>query len=136
MWVMDKPNQIFALLKNEFSQTVMTKHSMTSKNFTDIARTDTTAIFPMVRFKSLPSVEQGRTFDGTGINAALFTFQIDVTDNSTLPNTAKEVMTEVMRIMKGLGFEVSAIPNFEDNVDGVHRMTARFRRLIGANEPI
>lgn len=136
MWVIDKPTQIFTILKNEFSTAIKTKHGMTTKNFTDIATTDTTAIFPKVVFSNLASSEQGRTFDGTGVNAALFTFQVDVTDNSTLQTTAKEVMTEVMRIMKDLGFEVTALPNFENNVNGVHRMTARFRRLIGANEPI
>lgn len=135
MWIMDKPTQIFTILKNEFSSAIKTKYNMTAKNFTDIATTTTQAVFPKVYLKTLPGAEQGKTFDG-GINAALFTFQVDVTDNSTLPTTAREVMTEVTRIMNSLGFEVTVMPNFEDNVDGVHRMTARFRRLIGANEPI
>ena len=135
MWVIDKPTQIFTILKNEFSAAIKAKYNMTSQNFTDVAITTTSPVFPKVFFQNLAGGEQGRTFDG-GINAVLFTFQIDVTDNNTLPTTTKEIMTEVMRIMIGLGFEVSAIPNFENNVDGVHRMTARFRRLIGANEPI
>ena len=135
MWVMDKPTQIFTILKNEFSSAIKSKYKMSTQNFTDVATTTTSAIFPKVFFQSLSGGEQGKTFDG-GINAAMFTFQVDVTDNSTLSTTTKEVMTEVMRIMNGLGFEVTAMPNFENNVDGVHRMTARFRRLIGANEPI
>lgn len=135
MWIMDKPTQIFTILKNEFSSAIKAKYNMTTKNFTDVAVTTTQAVFPKVYFKTLPGAEQGKTFDG-GINAALFAFQIDVTDNSTLPTTAKEIMTEVTRVMNSLGFEVTVMPNFEDNVDGVHRMTARFRRLIGANEPI
>lgn len=135
MWVIDKPTQIFTILKNEFSSTIKAKHKMTNQNFTDVATTTTQAVFPKVYFKALPGSEQGKTFD-SGINAALFTFQVDVTDNSTLQTTAKEIMTEVVRIMNSLGFEVTVMPNFEDNVDGVHRMTARFRRLIGANEPI
>ena len=135
MWAIDKPTQIFTILKNEFSAAIKAKYNMTNQNFTDVATTTTSAIFPKVYFQSLTGAEQGRTFDN-GINAVLFTFQVDVTDNSTLTTTTKEIMTEVMRIMVGLGFEVTAIPNFENNVNGVHRMTARFRRLIGANEPI
>lgn len=135
MWVIDKPTQIFTILKNEFSSTVKAKHNLTDKNFTDVATSTTQAVFPKIYFQIISGSEQGRTFND-GINAALFTFQVDVTDNSTLQTTAKEIMSEVVKIMNGLGFEVTAMPNFENNVDGVHRMTARFRRLIGANEPI
>ena len=135
MWVIDKPTQIFTILKNEFSPAIKSKHNMTAQSFTDVATTSTTAVFPKVYFKTISGTEQGKTFN-EGINAALFTFQVDVTDNSTLQTTAKEIMSEVVRIMHSLGFEVTAMPNFENNVDGVHRMTARFRRLIGANEPI
>ena len=135
MWVIYKQKQIFTLLKNEFSNAIKEKYNMTSNNFTNLDATDTSAVFPKVKFKTLPGAEQGRTFE-PGVNAALFTFQVDVTDNQTLPTRAEEVMEEVARILSGLGFEMSAIPNFESNVDGVHRMTARFRRLIGANEPI
>lgn len=135
MWLIYKQKQIYTLLKNEFSPAIKEKYNMTSNNFTNLDAIDTTAVFPKVKFKALTGAEVGRTFD-TGINAALFTFQVDVTDNSTLPTKAEEVMSEVTRIMSGLGFEVSAMPIFENNVSGVHRMTARFRRLIGANEPI
>lgn len=135
MWVIDKPTQIFTILKNEFSSVVKAKHNLTDKNFTDVATSTTQAVFPKIYFQTISGSEQGRTFND-GINAALFTFQVDVTDNSTLQTTAKEIMSEVVKIMNGLGFEVTALPNFENNVDGVHRMTARFRRLIGANEPI
>jgi hypothetical protein len=77
-----------------------------------------------------------RSVAGRGTTGGTFPVSINVTDNSTLPTKAEEVMSEVTRIMSGLGFEVSAMPIFENNVSGVHRMTARFRRLIGANEPI
>lgn len=134
MWVIDKPTQIFTILKNEFSSTIKSKHQMTNQNFTDIARSTKSALLPNVYFHVVNIAPEGRTFDA-GTNAAWFTFQVDVTDNSELPTTTKEIMNEVIRIFSNLGFEVLD-PKFEVNVNDVHRMTARFRRLIGANEPI
>ncbi len=127
-WVMYLQSQIFSRIKNEFSEKLKTKYKMTASNFSTVGSSDTPAVFPFVYVQMLPFAEQGRNLEGTGINAVLATFQIDVTDNKSQAR-AKEIAFEILRIMKGMGFEVTAMPNFEDTSD-THRSTARYRRSI------
>lgn len=131
-WVSMLPSIIFSRIKNEFSSKLKTKYKMTSNNFSTVGSSDTPAVFPFVYVQMLPALEQGRDLEGTSINAGLFTFQIDVTDNKSQAR-AKEVAFEILRIMKGMGFEVTAIPSFEDTKD-THRSTARYRKCIGWND--
>lgn len=120
------PLMVFTKLKTEFSQTIKNTYNMTDKNFSTVGSSDTPAVFPFVYFNSLPANEQGRDLQGTSVNGALFGFQIDVYSNKT-QNEARNVMKEVTRIMKTMGFEINSMPSFESTQD-VHRMTARFRR--------
>ena len=101
---------------------------MTDSNFSTVGSSDTPAVFPFVYFNALPATEQGRDLQGTSVNGALFGFQIDVYSNKT-QTEARNVMKEITRIMKTMGFEINSMPSFEDTKD-VHRMTARFRRLL------
>lgn len=133
-WVSMLPSIIFSRIKNEFSSKLKTKYKMTSNNFSTVGSSDTPAVFPFVYVQMLPALEQGRDLEGTSINAGLFTFQIDVTDNKSQAR-AKEVAFEILRIMKGMGFEVTAMPNFEDTEEP-YRCTARYRRLIGSGDAI
>lgn len=131
-WVMKIPSKVYSHLKNEFSEKLKAKYKMTDSNFSTVSSA-TPSVFPFVFLHSLPAVEQGRTLDGTSINGGLFTFQIDVIDNQT-QKRAQDVMTEAVRIMKTMRFEITAMPSFEGAGDGTkqeHRMTARFRRVIG-----
>lgn len=107
---------------------------MTSNNFSTVGSSDTPAVFPFVFIQMLSPSERGQDLEGTTINAGLFTFQIDVTDNKSQAR-AKEVAFEILRIMKGMRFEVTSMPNFEDTKD-IHRSTARYRRLIGDGDAI
>ena len=59
-------------------------------------------------------------------------FQIEVTTNTKM-DEAKEVMDEVVRIMKTMRFQVTSMPEFQ-NTDSVYRRVARFRRIIGADD--
>lgn len=133
-WVMYLQSQIFTRIKNEFSSKLKTKYKMTNSNFSTVGSSDTPAVFPFVYLQMLPALEQGRDLEGTSINAGLFTFQIDVTDNKSQAR-AKEVAFEILRIMKGMGFEVTSMPSFENTTD-THRSTARYRRLIGSGDSI
>ena len=90
---------VFTRIKNEFSSSLTTKYKMTSSNFSTVGSSDTPAVFPFVYIQLLPSTEQGQDIEGNTINAGLFTFQIEVTDNQTQAR-AKDVMSEVKRIMK------------------------------------
>ena len=128
------PLMVFTKIKQNFSQTIKDTYSMTDKNFSTVGSSDTPAVFPFVYVNALPASEQGRDLQGTSVNGALFGFQIDVYSNKT-QNEARKVMTEVTRIMKTMGFEINSMPSFESTSD-VHRMTARFRRIIGANDKL
>lgn len=133
-WYMMIPLMVFTKLKQNFSQSVKDTYGMTDKNFSTVGSSDTPAVFPFVSFKTLPATEQGRDLQGTSVNGALFTFQIEVYSNKT-QNDARNVMSEIARIMKTMGFEIISIPSFEDTKD-VHRMTARFRRMFGADDKL
>ena len=76
--------------------------------------------------------EVGADLEGREINAGTFTFQIDVYDNRS-QNRAKEVMSEVVRIMKGMRFFINSMPEFSSS-NGIHRCTMRARRVIGSGD--
>ena len=121
---------IFTRIKNEFSSTLKEKYKMTSSNFSTVGSSDTPAVFPFVYIQLLPSTEQGQDLEGTTINAGLFTFQIEVTDNQSQAR-AKDVMSEVKRIMKSMRFTVQCTPTLEDTKD-TNRAVMRCNRIIGS----
>ena len=133
-WYMMIPLMVFTKLKQGFSQTIKDTYKMTDKNFSTVGSSDTPAVFPFVYFNALPATEQGRDLQGTSVNGALFGFQIDVYSNKT-QNEARKVMSEITKVMKTMGFEINSMPSFEDTKD-VHRMTARFRRMFGADDTL
>ena len=125
-------SNVFTRIKNEFSSSLKTKYKMTSSNFSTVGSSDTPAVFPFVYIQLLPSTEQGQDIEGNTINAGLFTFQIEVTDNQTQAR-AKDVMSEIKRIMKSMRFTVQCTPTLEDTKD-THRAIMRCNRIIGFND--
>ena len=123
-------SNVFTRIKNEFSSSLKTKYKMTDSNFSTVGSSDTPAVFPFVYIQLLPSAEQGQDIEGNTINAGLFTFQIEVTDNQTQAR-AKDVMSEVKRIMKSMRFTVQCTPTLEDTKD-THRAIMRCNRIIGS----
>ena len=123
---------VFTRIKNEFSSTIKTKYKMTDSNFSTVGSSDTPAVFPFVYVQLLPSAETGQDIEGNEINAGLFTFQIEVTDNQK-QTTAKEVMSEVKRIMKSMRFTVQPTPDIQDTKD-IHRAIMRCNRRIGSGD--
>ena len=121
---------VFTRIKNEFSSSLKTKYKMTSSNFSTVGSSDTPAVFPFVYIQLLPSAETGQDLEGATINAGLFTFQIEVTDNQTQAR-AKDVMSEIKRIMKSMRFTVQCTPTLEDTKD-THRAIMRCNRIIGS----
>lgn len=105
---------------------------MTSSNFSTVGSSDTPAVFPFVYINLLPSVERGQDIEGNTINAGLFTFQIEVTDNQTQAR-ARDVMSEVKRIMKSMRFTVQPTPDIQDTKD-THRAIMRCNRRIGSDD--
>lgn len=133
-WTDRISSTVFTRIKNEFSSTIKKNYKMKDENFSTVGSSDTPAVFPFVYIQLLPGAEQGQDLDGTSVNAGLFTFQIEVTDNQTQAR-AKDVMSEVKRIMKSMRFEVQPTPKFEDTKD-THRATIRCSRVIGAGDKL
>lgn len=133
-WYIMIPLMVFTKLKQNFSQTIKDTYNMTDKNFSTVGSSDTPAVFPFVYVQTLPASERGQDLQGTSVNGALFGFQIDVYSNKTQTD-ARKVMSEVTKVMKTMGFEINSMPSFEDTKD-VHRMTARFRRMFGADDKL
>ena len=123
---------VFTRIKNEFSNTLKTKYKMTSSNFSTVGSSETPAVFPIVYIQLLPSAEAGQDIEGNTINAGLFTFQIEVTDNKKQV-IAKDVMSEVKRIMKSMRFTVQPTPDIQDTKD-THRAIMRCNRRIGSDD--
>lgn len=121
---------VFTRIKNEFSNSLKTKYKMTNSNFSTVGSSDTPAVFPFVYVQLLPSTEAGQDLEGSEINAGLFTFQIEVTDNQS-QTRAKDVMSEIKHIMKSMRFTVQCTPTLEDTKD-THRTIMRCNRLIGS----
>lgn len=128
-WVLNLQSIIFSRVKNETTESLKKKYP--EIRFTTSEKSETTPRFPNVLIKQIGSVEQGQTLDGTTVNGGLFTFQIDVYDNQS-QNRARQVMGEIVRIMKSMRFSIVAMPEFESS--DTHRCTARFRRVIGASD--
>lgn len=134
-WTDRISSTVFTRIKNEFSSTLKTKYKMTDvDNFSTVGSSDTPAVFPFVCIQLLPGAELGQDLDGTSINAVLFTFQIDVTDNQK-KEIAKDVMEEVKRIMKSMRFSINSMPSFNDTKD-THKATIRCRRVIGEGDKL
>lgn len=133
-WIMQLPSVVFTRVKTEFSEKIKTKYNMTSENFSTTDSQNKKAVFPFVYINLLPASETGNDLEGDTINGGIFTFQIDVYDNKTQAR-AREVMTEIVRIMKSMRFLVNQMPSFDDT-DDVKRMTTRFQRIIGAGDTL
>ena len=123
---------VFTRIKNEFSSSLKTKYKMTSSNFSTVGSSDSEPVFPFVYVQLLPSAEAGQDIEGNTINAGLFTFQIEVTDNQS-QTRAKDVMSEVKRIMKAMRFTIQPTPDIQDTKD-THRAIMRCNRIIGFND--
>lgn len=133
-WLSRLPSKVFSRIENRFSADLKESYNMGSENFSTVGNSKEPAVFPFVYVQSLPGVERGNDLGGKSCNAGLFSFQIDVTDNSS-QTVAKTVSYEVLRIMKSMGFEVISMPSFEVS-DNLYRCTARYRGLIGSADNI
>lgn len=121
---------IFTQIKARFSSKIKQKYK--DLTFTTEEESKTDPKFPNVYVYLMPSPETGLTLERTAIEGGLFTFQIKVTDNQN-QTRVKEVMNEIVRIMKTMSFEIPSIPSY-DNTKDKYWSTARFRREIDRND--
>lgn len=135
-WVDMVQNMIFSRIKSEFSDALKKKYDMTDEdNFSAGGRNVTPSVFPFIHIQCLPSTECGMDTERADINAGMFTFQVDVTDNMTSYERAKKCSLEVLRTMKSMGFETQEFPNLDMESD-LKRYTLRFRRILCEGETI
>lgn len=100
---------------------------------TDNGKANSNPTFPTVYIHELPGVEIGETIDGQNINGVMETIQVDVTTN-TDPSDARIVMSVVADIFKKMRFKANQMPELDFGNGEVYRSTARFQRVVGAND--
>lgn len=142
LWVMDLPDSIYGRLVSEFPERLKKKYKFQKVTVNGVTQwlnfskssvsLNDKPVFPYITFLELPGQERGQTLEGDSINAALFTFQVDVYDNAK-EETTKECMAEIVKIMKSMMFEAKPLPA-PDSRPQEYRSTARFSRLIGSSD--
>ena len=128
MWTSDIETKVFSRIKNEGVSAL--KQTFPSIFYTAENKSESDPVFPTVFVQELPGLERGNTLDGTEINAVLASFQVDISDNKSKARV-KQVMNQTVQTMKGMRFEVIAMPTYRAE-NCVYIGTARFRRMIGA----
>ena len=136
LWVFDNETKIISNL-NSFAIPVL-KQNFTNMKFqegitiTNLKIRLTGTIFPTIYVHEMRCEEKGQTIDGQTINAVADTYQVDVIVN-TQQSDAKKILAIVASVFKRMRFEVISMPEF-DSEEKIYRSTARFSRLIAAND--
>lgn len=143
IWTMDISTIVFSRIVSDFSEDLKRMYNMqkitingitTWKNFSTSQISDTPPIFPYITVIELPGQERGQDLEGDVINGALFTFQVDVFDNSS-ESKVKNCMAEITRIMKSMRFQATSMPSFESKPQE-YRMISRFSRVICSEDTL
>lgn len=129
-WAIDLENTVTALVKAK--TLTQLKKTYPKIVITNKGENSGQAVFPTVYIHLLPAVEQGQTLDGQTVNALLATFQVDVTTN-TNKSDCRKVMAVITDTFKTMRFQGTSMPEFSIS-NKVHKSTARFRRMIAAND--
>ena len=91
--------------------------------------------FPCVEIRELQGVEQGMTLMNDDVTGYLSTFQVNVYSEKS-KQIARDVMGEIaLHFKHDCNFYMVAMP-IHVNFDGIHRYTARFRRMIGGGDKL
>ena len=129
-WATDLESTVVALVKAKSLPQLQKKYPKV--RITDEGESSGSAVFPTVYIHLLAPTEQGQTLDGQTVNALLATFQVDVTTNTSKSDCRKvmAIITDAFKIMR---FQGTSMPEFSIS-NKVHKSTARFRRMIAAND--
>ena len=136
LWVFDNETRIISNL-NSFAIPVLEQNFEKMKfqkgtTITNLKSRLTGTIFPTIYVHEMSGTEKGQTIDGQTINAVADTYQVDVIVN-TQQSDAKKILAIVASVFKRMRFEVISMPEF-DSEEKIYRSTARFSRLIAAND--
>lgn len=125
--MLDIETIVYSRIKAILTSKLKTKYPNIS--FTTSDKVSSNPKFPNVYVHMLGSQETGEDLENDTINGVLATFQIETNDNES-QTRAKNVMNEVVKVMKGIRFSVIAMPE-NQNTDSSFRCVTRFRRTIG-----
>ena len=131
-WTMDLESTIFSIVKAKARSKLMGKYP--NINFTSVEKNTKAAEFPYVYIHLLPMVEQGHDLEGSTINAVLATVQVDVKTNVS-QSDAKNVVYEVLNVLKEMRFSIIAMPEFTKDGD-IYKSVMRGRRMIGSGDTL
>ena len=144
LWTMDMADTIYARVVADFPESLKKKYKFQKITVNGVTRwqnfsnssvaLDTKPVFPYITFLELPGRELARDLEGKSINAANFTFQVDVYDNSK-EQTTRECMAAIVNIMLSMGFEAKPLPA-PGSRPQEYRSTAQFTRPIGGTDII
>lgn len=138
-WAYDLESVIFTKIKASATKKILAiKDAKGNQKYSSVLITNDSistadAVFPCVYVHEMAGVERGADLVGATINAVQETFQVDVTTN-TKQSDAKQVMAVMCDEFKKMQFQITAMPEFDN--DSVYRCTMRCRRIIGANDSI
>ena len=126
--MLDVETIVFSRIKAKATEKFKTKYRDIS--FTTSNKVVSSPKFPNVYVHLLGSPEIGNDLEGNKINGIDATFQIEVTDNES-QSRAKDVMNEVVGIVKEMRFSISSMPEV-NNTDSTFRCVMRCGRIIGS----
>lgn len=127
MDLLDLETRVFSRVNNKVKSALRSKYP--DLNCVDTDKQEANPKYPKVYIHELESPEIGSDLEGIDINGVLSSFQITCFSNST-QDVNKEVMNEVIKVMKSMRYKVIGLPHNE-NDNGLYIRIARFRRPIG-----
>jgi len=92
------------------------------------------AVFPTLYLHELEPVERGQDLTNETVNAVLSTMEIQVWTNTT-EDDCRKIMAEAVNQMKGLQFNIIAMPIIKTN-DKISWGVMRGRRMVGNGDKI
>lgn len=136
MWVSERRNEIYTLIKHRAKTNLVSKYP--DIYFTQDDEQIIETKLPTIFINGLSGAEIARTIEGKTTNGMLFDYEIKVTVGKKQGQAAAdEVMWEVCSQFKKMGFWYLQSPSFiRSNNAAVQEMVARMRRNICANDKI
>lgn len=131
-WYTEIEDKLYNIVKTRMVKALKARTKpVTGVHYTNENASDAPASFPTWYFHELQPVETGNDLENITINAILDTIEIVVFDSNR--SRGKIIMNESVAQMKNLAYSVTMMP-IVLRIDNVYQITARFRRMIGADD--
>lgn len=128
-WISDFKRNIGSYLK------LKVKQAHPKAYVTDKSKDLSEPSFPTVYYHALPFTEQGGDIEGKSINGISASYQVDVITN-TSQEDSESIMATVVGLFKNMHFQVTSMPEFNNTSEDTYRSTARFKRVVGADDTL